>query len=139
MISVVLDTNVLVAGLRSKRGTAHRLLNTLDHDEWRPNVSVALALEYEDVLKRPGIVPAFTFEEIDDFLDYIFSRSSLIPAVWRMRPALRDSNDDRILEVAVRCEAVIVTYNLKDFKRVGEYGLEAVTPAEFLQRLRRPA
>src|ERR1022692_1042855 len=48
----VLDTNVLVAALRSKRGASHQLLRLIGEGEWRLNVSVALALEYEEVLKR---------------------------------------------------------------------------------------
>jgi len=39
-------------------------------------VSVALALEYEEVLKRAGLIPGLTVADIDIFLDYIFRNSS---------------------------------------------------------------
>jgi predicted nucleic acid-binding protein len=52
MYQVVIDTNVLVAALRSNRGASHRLLGKLGSPGWRPNVTVAVALEYEYVLKR---------------------------------------------------------------------------------------
>ena len=138
MIQVVVDTNVLVAALRSSRGAAYGLLSTLEHERWRPNVSVALALEYEDVLKRPGMLPGFRHSDVDDFLDYIFSQSNLVPSVRRLRPALRDPDDDRILEVAVSCRAIIVTHNLRDFQAASWHRVEAVSPVELLRRLRGP-
>jgi predicted nucleic acid-binding protein len=46
---IVLDTNVLVAAFRSKRGASYELVRSLGEADWRLNVSVALALEYEDV------------------------------------------------------------------------------------------
>jgi len=52
MYQVVLDTNVLVAALRSKLGASHRLLSRIGSSNWRPNLTVALVLEYESVLKR---------------------------------------------------------------------------------------
>lgn len=49
---VVLDTSVLVAALRSRRGASNRLLELVAHGAVRPLVSTALFLEYEDVLMR---------------------------------------------------------------------------------------
>jgi predicted nucleic acid-binding protein len=51
-LQLVIDTNILVAGLRSKRGAAFRLLSILNDARWQINLSVALLLEYEEVLKR---------------------------------------------------------------------------------------
>ncbi|SPF34097.1 hypothetical protein SBA4_1430015 [Candidatus Sulfopaludibacter sp. SbA4] len=42
---IVLDTNVLVAGLRSKRGASYELVRSIGRAGWRLNVSVGLALE----------------------------------------------------------------------------------------------
>jgi predicted nucleic acid-binding protein len=36
------------------------------------NVSVALTLEYEAVLKRPGLIAGFSAANVDAFLDYNF-------------------------------------------------------------------
>jgi len=73
----VLDTNVLVAAFRSKRGASYELVRSIGRADWRLNVSVALALEYEDVLKRNGMLQGITEPEIDDFLDYVFRTSNL--------------------------------------------------------------
>jgi predicted nucleic acid-binding protein len=53
ILQIVLDTNILVAAFRSKRGAANFLLDKLDDSRWQVNVSTTLLLEYEDVLKRP--------------------------------------------------------------------------------------
>jgi predicted nucleic acid-binding protein len=68
---IVLDTNILVAALRSPRGMAYRLLTGLDDARWQVNVSTALVLEYEDVLKRPSIIEGMSHEAIDVLIDGI--------------------------------------------------------------------
>ena len=95
------------------------------------------ALEYEDVLKRKGLLPvSITEAEIDRFLDYVFSVSNLVPFVLRQRPSLPDPDDERILEVAVQCRAMIITHNRRDFVGVERRGVRVRTPAEFLKLLR---
>ena len=57
MMRVAIDTNVLVAALRSKRGAAYQVLKRMRERRFEFVLSVPLFLEYEDVLKRPGLVP----------------------------------------------------------------------------------
>jgi putative PIN family toxin of toxin-antitoxin system len=132
MIEVVLDTNVLVAAVRSSLGASHRLLQTLEHGRWRPVISPALALEYEAVLKRGAAGTALGSEEIDDLVEYLCSRARLVQIYFKWRPALRDPNDDRILEVAVRTQSAVVTFNTKDFADAGRFGVEVLRPHEML-------
>jgi predicted nucleic acid-binding protein len=87
---IVLDTNVLVATLRSKRGASSELDRSLGQADWRLNVSVALAREYEDVLKRTDMLRGISEKAIDDFLDYLFIISNLAPFVLHQRPRLGD-------------------------------------------------
>lgn len=133
---IVLDTNVLVAAFRSKRGASYELVRSLGQADWRLNVSVALALEYEDVLKRKDLLRGLSETAIDDFLDYLFSISNLVPFVLRQRPRLLDPDDERILEVAVQRNAMIVTHNRRDFVGAEEVGVIVRTPGEFLRMLR---
>lgn len=100
------------------------------------NISVALALEYEEVLKRHTLLPGIGETDVDEFLDYLFSVSNLIPSVLRRRPSLRDPDDEHILEVAVQCGATIVTHNRKDFVGAERFGISVRTPAELLKMLR---
>jgi len=136
MQEVVLDTNVLVSGLRSRSGASHQLLRMLGQPEWRQNVSVFLALEYEAVLKRLDILGTREELAIDDFLDYLFQVSNLIPSVARRRPNLRDPGDEHILELAIHCRATVVTHNIADFDGADMFGVRVVSPAEFLNGLR---
>jgi putative PIN family toxin of toxin-antitoxin system len=101
MREVVLDTNVLIAALRSRRGASYELVRLIGQGEWRLTISVALALEYEDVLKRPNMLPGFSVQDINDFLDYILEVSNLVAFVPRLRPRLQDPNDEHTLELAV--------------------------------------
>ena len=47
---IVIDTNVMVAGLRSRRGSAFRLLTLVGTGQFDIHLSVPLVLEYEEVL-----------------------------------------------------------------------------------------
>lgn len=44
--TLILDTNVLVAGLRSSLGASHALLRLVNSDRFMIGVTVALVLEY---------------------------------------------------------------------------------------------
>ena len=137
----VIDTNVLVAGLRSRHGTSFQLLQLLGDPRWRPCVSVAVALEYEDVLKRDFMQTIIGASDVDQLLDYLFGVPDLIKIPdlieiqLRVRPALRDPDDDRILELAARAGATIVTFNTRDFAGSEAYGVPVVRPLEFLRQI----
>ncbi|MBF0231380.1 MAG: PIN domain-containing protein [Desulfamplus sp.] len=80
---IVIDTNVFISALRSKRGASY---------------------------KRE------------------------IFYLWR--PILKDPNDDMVLELAVESESdYILTYNKKDFLQSISFGIERLTPKEFLEIL----
>jgi hypothetical protein len=98
-------------------------------------VSPALALEYESVLKRSTGDWGLSLSEIDDFTEYFFSRARLVRIYFRWRPSLPDADDDRILEVAVRTGAPIVTFNRKDFRGAELFGIRVMGPKEMLMAL----
>jgi predicted nucleic acid-binding protein len=49
---LVIDTNVMVAGLRSRRGSAFRLFMLVGTGRFAIHLSVPLVLAYEEVLLR---------------------------------------------------------------------------------------
>lgn len=120
MLEIVLDTNVLAAAFRSS--WAHRSLQTLEDRTWCPVISPTLAFEYEAVLKRGSAEVGLTLQDIDDFVEYLCSRSRLVQIYFRWRPTLPDPNDDRILEVAVRTRSTSVTFNTKEFTGAERFG-----------------
>lgn len=83
MYQVVIDTNVLVAALRSRRGASFRLLDLLGDPRWQANLSVALALEYEQVAKRKCVQGEVTEQLVDDILDRLFFRCRRRPVFYR--------------------------------------------------------
>ena len=135
---MVLDTNVLVAAFRSSLGASYKLLQTLESRVWRPVISPALAFEYEAVLKRGASETDLTLRDIDDFVEYLCSRSRLVQIYFHWRPALRDPNDDRILEVAVRTGSPVVTFNTRDFAGAERFGVKVMGPKELLPLVWRP-
>ena len=136
MYQVVIDTNVLLAALRSQRGAAHRLLRLIGDERWQINLSVPLVLEYEDVIKRFEAGLVLSVEEIDDILDFICSAANLREIFYLWRPVLPDPKDDFILELAVESQCdFIITYNIKDFAGAEKFGIKAITPQDFLREL----
>jgi putative PIN family toxin of toxin-antitoxin system len=135
---IVLDTNVLIAGLRSRRGASFELLSRLGGTEFEISVSVPLVLEYEAVARAQARELGLTHEDIDDVLDYLCAVGHRRQIFYLWRPFLRDPRDDMVLEVAVEAACdFIVTFNLRDFTGVDQFGLRAITPGEFLALLER--
>ncbi|MGH9802138.1 MAG: putative toxin-antitoxin system toxin component, PIN family, partial [Blastocatellia bacterium] len=135
-LQIVLDTNVLVSGLRSQRGASYKLLQMLNDQRWQINLSTALLLEYEDVLKRPGMVPGLSFAAIDTFLDGICAIANRHSIFYLWRPMASDPNDDFLLELAVQASAdFLITYNKRDLRAASLFGIELATAKEFLQQV----
>jgi len=134
---IVLDTNVVVAALRSGRGASAAVLLGAGTGQFELCISVALFFEYESALKRPEAGIRLSFAAIDDILDHLAAvgRQQEIFFLWR--PTLPDPADDHVLELAVagQCDA-IVTYNQRDFRGAERFGIDIVSPPEFLLQLR---
>lgn len=130
---IVLDTNVLVAGVKSLSGASYRVLQEIERGSIEIALSVPLLLEYEDVLSRPGL-HGWSEEEMTALLDSFCAVAHLQDVHFLWRPSLRDPKDDMVLEVAVAagCRAV-VTHNLRDFALAERFGLEIMSPYELLK------
>ena len=133
---IVVDTCVLIAALRSKRGASYKLFKLIGQGTFDISLSVPLVFEYESAAKKIARSVGLKYTEIDDILNYLCSVAEHHRIHFLWRPFLRDPNDDMVLELAVECGAsFIVTYNLKDFKGIANFGVVAVTPQEFLHRI----
>ncbi len=126
---IILDTNVLVTAFKSSRGASYRLLSLIDSGKFQLNVSTPLLAEYEEILRRetPNIIAT-------DVVDYLCSIANRHKIFFLWRPVLKDPDDDFILELAVKCNAIIVTWNTKDFKKAARFGIIVMTPKDFLQQ-----
>lgn len=133
---VVLDTNVLVAALRSRRGASYQLLAKTGDGSFVPCLSVGVLFEYEAVLKRPETGLALSEKEVDDVLDHLVASSQRREIHFLWRPTLGDPSDDMVLELAVAAGADrIVTFNTRDFAGSESLGVRALTPGELLDEM----
>ena len=135
-MKVVLDSNVLVAALRSNQGASFAVLREVGADaSFEVALSVPLVLEYESVLNRRTELAT---DDIEKVIDYLCSVGDLREIHFLWRPFLRDPADEMVLEVAVEARAeVIVTHNVRDFRGVEKaFGVRVLRPKEFLQELR---
>jgi putative PIN family toxin of toxin-antitoxin system len=133
---LVLDTNVLVAGLWSREGASFRLLDLVRAGRVEPALSVPLVLEYEMVLRRHAPELGLTPGEVETFVDWLCAvgHHQQIHFLWR--PTLRDPRDELVLELAVAASCrMLVTFNTKDFGGAERLGVESVFPGEALRRL----
>ena len=135
-LTVVLDTNVLEAAFRSRRGASFAVLSFVGTGRFEIAVSVPLVLEYEEVLLRRASEPERTEASVRDLLDYLCSAGKRQPIFFRWRAMLPDPSDDMVLELAVAagCDA-IVTHNRRHFRGVHQFGVRVVSPAEFLEEI----
>lgn len=139
MIRAILDTNVLVAALRSNQGASFRLVQMLGAEApYRLMLSVPLVLEYEMALKRKT---SLTPSQVEAFVDYVCQVGEHREIHFLWRPFLRDVRDEMVLEVAVESEAeFIVTHNVRDFAEVeARFGIRVVRPGAFLLELEERA
>jgi len=108
----------------------------MDQGKFQISISVSLIFEYEDVLKRGDLNINLETEDIDNILDYICKIADRREIFYLWRPFLKDPKDDLILELAVESESdFIITYDKKDFEGIDKFGLQILTPGEFLEKI----
>ena len=133
---IVLDTNVLVSALRSRKGASFKIVSLIGKNLFQLSISVPLVLEYEGAAKRISKLVGLRYSDIDDILDYICKVAEHREIYYLWRPFLKDPKDDMVLEVAVESESeFIVTHNIRDFAGIEQFGLEAITPRQLLEKI----
>lgn len=137
MATVVLNTNVFVAALRSEGGASRQVLRRVLEGRHVPVFGNALWLEYEDLLGRPVWTDLTTAEERLQILAALARAGRWVTLYYGWRPNLPDEADNHLIELAVAAGAqAIVTHNIRDVGRgdLRWQTLEVLTPAHFLER-----
>jgi predicted nucleic acid-binding protein len=131
---VILDTNIVLAAMRSQTGASHRWLLTLGHPRWQSVITPALMYQYEDVSRRPGNAPGLSSQDITNILDLIYRQSHRQLLWFSWRPLSPDAGDDAVLEAAIagRCEYV-VSFNERHLRAASEFGIEVLRPSVLLR------
>ena len=140
MRRVVLDTSVVVAGLRTQLGAGNAILRLVATRRLVALATPPLFLEYEDVLKRSEhrLAHGLTPEAIEEFLAELAALIEPVEVHFQWRPQSRDPNDEMVLETAINGRADgLVTYNVADFAAAGErFGIPVLRPSELLRKVR---
>jgi putative PIN family toxin of toxin-antitoxin system len=133
-VRAVLDTNLLVSGLRSPHGTTGRVVELLLAGQLVLLADDRILAEYADVLARPKF--GFRPEDVMGILDSLRATTERVTAA-PLGVALRDPGDLPFLEVAAAGGAdALVTGNTRDCKRTrGRHVAPVMTPAQFLAML----
>ena len=137
---IVLETSVVVAGLRTRLGVGNAILRLVARRRLVLLATPPLFLEYEDVLKRPehqlahGLPP----EAVDEFLAELAALIEPVEVHFQWRPQARDPNDEMVLEAAINGRAdALVTYNIADFARAAErFRVPVLHPAKLLKKVK---
>jgi len=140
MMRVVLDTDVIVAAMRSPSGASAAILREARHGKITLLASVSLALEYEAVCSEAEHQLAAGLDAAEGmiFVDAIVALSEPVKTHFLWRPQLRDPGDEMVLEAAVNGRAdALVTFNVRDFGAAPtHFGIEVLLPRDALKRIR---
>jgi putative PIN family toxin of toxin-antitoxin system len=132
-MNIVLDTNVIVAGILKPYSKAAAILRLVADGTLQLACDLRLLSEYRDVLGRSKF--SFAKENIEAFLDQAEQEGVLV-SVKPLAFHLPDPDDEPFLEVALSGGAkAIVTGNKRHFPRKDYEGVKILSPAEFLEGL----
>ncbi|MBM3889620.1 MAG: putative toxin-antitoxin system toxin component, PIN family [Verrucomicrobia bacterium] len=133
----VMDTNVLYAGLRSKRGASFQLLEALWSRRWTLVLSQTVLTEYEEVLKREASVLNLTLQQIDRLLDALcaLAERRILSETWHA--VLTDPDDEALVHLAVESQTGhLVSHNIRHLEPARALGVNLVAPRAFLAIIR---
>jgi putative PIN family toxin of toxin-antitoxin system len=129
-MNIVLDTNVLVAGLLSPFGPCGEIVRMISSGELTLSFDARIFMEYEEVLARPKF--KFGKDQIAALLDHIEHRG-LTVASSPLVEALPDRDAEPFLEVAIAAKAIcLVTGNRMHFPAELCQEVPVLSPSEFL-------
>jgi putative PIN family toxin of toxin-antitoxin system len=136
---LLLDTDVLVAAIRSSAGASQRILRASLERRCTLLLSVPLVIEYQAVMTRAEHLKAagLSAEEVGDLLDALVKVAEPVRLAFLWRPQLADPNDEMVLEAAVNGQADrLVTFNRKHFGDAGKrFGIAVSGPGELVAAL----
>lgn len=140
-MKLVLDTDFLVAALRSPSGAAAELVRLARRGRITLAASVSLFVEYEAVCSRQRHMEAAGLTPIDvgTFLDALAFLVQPVPIHYLWRPQLHDPADERVLEAAVNARAdALLSFNVRHFQpAAATFGMRVSQPGTFLRSLGR--
>ncbi|MGK7946285.1 MAG: putative toxin-antitoxin system toxin component, PIN family [Microcystaceae cyanobacterium] len=131
---MVIDTNVLFEGLTKQGGIEGLIIDAWLEKLMTVVISDALAYEYADVLSRK--LSPQRWLTLKPVLAKLLKIAQFTPIYYTWRPTSPDPGDDLVIDCGINGNAIIITLNIKDFKRAQKaLGLPIMTPQEFAIQL----
>ncbi len=137
---IVLDTCVIESALRSNLGASYQILKSISTNQFRFGISVPLYLEYQYRIEHlfQNRIVSISEKGKNSILKALAYYAGDVPIYFKVRPNLKDENDNMVFECAVNFNAhFIITHNLIDFKHADlkPYNFKIITPQYFLQEV----
>lgn len=133
-MNVVVDTNVLIAGLLSPFGLPGEIIRMIATGTLRVCYDARILTEYDEVLARPRF--RFHPGHVQALFDQI-KAEGLSVAGHPLPTRLPDPTDEPFLETALAGKAdCLITGNAKHFPFGKRQGIAVLSPREFLDRYR---
>jgi putative PIN family toxin of toxin-antitoxin system len=139
MLRVVLDTNVFVSSLLSRKGAPSKVL-----DEWRAGkyllvTSPSIISEIRRVLTAPRIKKKYRLgeEEIERLIDLLKREAVIVPGSPGVEGVItRDPEDHKFLACALDAGADLIVSGDRHLLDLGEHrGIPIITVQEFMKKL----
>ena len=138
MLTLVIDTSVVISALIGSAGPSRQVLRHCLLGHYQPVISTALFLEYEAVQQRPHIQERCPLSdaEVRGLLNAFYRRCTWVPIHYLWRPNLQGESDNFLIELAVASNADgIVTNNIRDLTSAELIfpGLRVLKPEQLLR------
>jgi putative PIN family toxin of toxin-antitoxin system len=134
-MKIVVDTNVLVAGLLSPFGACAEIVRMISSGELTLYFDARILSEYREVLWRAKF--RFDIDRVVALLEHIEHRGHIVSASLLSSP-LPDPADEPFLEIAVAVQAAcFVTGNRAHFPSKLCQGVSVFSPSDFLRFYRK--
>jgi putative PIN family toxin of toxin-antitoxin system len=139
MLRVVLDTNVFVSSLLSRKGTPSKVV-----DEWRAGkyllvTSPSLISEIRRVLTTPRIKKKYRIgeQDIEQLIDLLKKVAVVIPGSPSVKGVItRDPKDDKFLAFAIEAGADFIVSGDRHLLDLAEHrAIPIITVQEFMKKL----
>ena len=128
-MKIVLDTNVLVAGLLTPFNAPGEIVRMTSAGILQLCYDARILSEYTGVLHRPKF--NLNADYVEALLDQIKAGGHPVVGVPLHKPLL-DTSDEPFLEIAIAGNAAcLVSGNLKHYPHVNRQGVEILSPSDF--------
>jgi putative PIN family toxin of toxin-antitoxin system len=134
----VLDTNILISGLITPRGTPAKVLLAWRAGHFNLVTSLPLLLELKEALARSHLKDRYhlSSQDIRDFIALLKDRALLITDPGVVSAQLRDPDDLAVLACALAGDAEYIVTGDHDLLDLHSFeGVQVVRPSLFLQLL----